>query len=289
MDASVGPWAMFGPDGGTTALIAACLLARVAATVEFAAPAILPAVGLPARAGVAVLWSLAGLPAALAAGAPGGDSLPGWGTIGASLAAEAVIGAAGGLAIAALCGALAWGGEILGAATGLAWSDGGEEGDDDGPAGVPRLARWLALAAFVSAGGIAAAVGALIDGARVLPPGTAAFSTNLASMVVDASATALALAVALALPALVALLALQLVAACLLRVGECDAGPGLLPAATVLVLVAAIAQGAGGWVSAAGERLVPLVTAAALPHVASGTASGSASGFGETPRMGAPR
>lgn len=275
MDATALPLSWLATGDGALAWVAACLVARVAATVEMAAPALVPSIGLRTRAGLTTLVSLAALPAALAG--PGAATAPpgGWGTLGILVALEVVIGMAGGLAVAALAGSLAWAGEILGVASGLAWSDG--DGDDDA-AGAPRLARWVALAAFVAAGGIGGTVAAVIDGTRRVPPGGAgaADPAALLSLAVDASSTALSLAVALALPVLAALLALHLAAAILLRVGECDAGPGLLPAATALVVLAALAHGAGDWTAAAGERLRPVVESAAawVPRDSSGAVGG---------------
>ena len=262
MDATALPLSWLATGDGTLAWVAACLVARLAATVEIAAPAILPAIGFRSRAAVTTLVSLAALPAALAA--PGRVAVPqgGWGDLGFLLAAEVLIGMAGGLAVAALAGGLAWAGEILGMASGLAWSDG--DGDDDA-AGAPRLARWVALAAFVAAGGIGGTVAAVIDGTRIVPPGGAGSTVpaTLLPLAIAASSAALSLAVALALPVLAALLALHLLAAIVLRVGECEAGPGMLPAATALVVLATLVHGAGDWTAAAGERLRPVVESAA--------------------------
>lgn len=281
MDATALPLSWLATGDGALAWVAACLVARLAATVELAAPAILPSISLRSRAAVTALVALAALPAALAL--PGAAAVPpgGWGAAGIVLAAEAAIGVAGGLAVAALAGGLQWAGEILGAASGLAWSDG--DGDDDaaGMAGAPRLARWVALAAFVAAGGIGGTVAAVIDGTRFVPPGSAgsAAPAALLPLAVDASSMALSLAVALSLPVLAALVALHLAAAILLRVGECEAGPGLLPAATALVVLAALAHGAGDWSAAAGQRLRPVVeSAAALAPRVAPSANASAEG-----------
>jgi flagellar biosynthesis protein FliR len=278
VDATALPLSWLATGDGALAWVAVCLVARLAATVEMAAPAILPSIGLRWRAAVTALVALAAMPAALAG--PGAATTPpgGWGALGIVIGAEVVIGLAGGLAIAALAGALAWAGEILGVASGLAWSDG--DGDDD-VAGAPRLARWVALAAFVASGGIGGTVAAVIDGTRLVPPGSTGSNAPAAllPLAVDASSTALSLAVALALPVLAALVALHLVAAILLRVGECDAGPGLLQAATALVVLAALVHGAGDWTAAAGGRLRPVVeSAAALAPRASSDAAGAAGG-----------
>lgn len=262
MDDTALPLSWLAAGDGALAWVAACLVARLGATVEIAAPAILPTITLRSRAAVTALVTLAAMPAALsgpaAATVPPGSVV----ALGAIVVAELLIGLAGGLAIAALAGGLAWAGEILGVASGLAWSDG--DGDDEA-AGAPRLARWVALAAFVAAGGIGGVVAAVIDGTRLVPPGSAGATppAALVALAVDASSAALSLAVALALPVLAAILALHLAAAIVLRVGECEAGPGLLPAATALAVLAALVHGAGDWTAVAGERLRPVVEAAA--------------------------
>lgn len=275
MDGTALPLSWLATGDGALAWVAACLVARLGATVEIAAPALLPTISLRSRAAVTALLALAAMPAALSG--PGAATVPpgGWVALGALVVAEMVIGLAGGLAIAALAGGLAWAGEILGVASGLVWSEG--DGDDEA-AGAPRLARWVALAAFVAAGGIGGTVAAVIDGTRLVPPGSAASTAPaaLVALAVDASSTALSLAVALALPVLAAILALHLAASILLRVGECEAGPGLLPAATALAVLAALVHGAGDWTAAAGERLRPLVeSAAALAPGISADAAGT--------------
>lgn len=257
-------------------LVATGLLARVGAAVEIAAPALLPGVGPRSRLAVSVVLAGAALPAALAA-VPGRAAAPTWGTLAATAATEACLGLALGLALAALLGAIAWAGEILGAAAGLSWTDGVEDDAGGVAAGVPRLARALALVAFLAAGGLEGSVAALVDGVRTLPVGSVSDPGTLVDVAVRGTATALAIAVAVALPSLVALLVFHLVVALALRVGGCEPGPGLLHAATALLLLGLVCHGAPVWTAAAGPRLVPVlarhlepVPAAASPGAGGG-------------------
>lgn len=246
------PW----PEDGTLPLVAAGLLTRVVAVTEIAAPTILPGVGVRSRFALAVLVAGAALPAALAA-APIRAAPPTWGTFLTTAATEAGIGIALGLAVAALVGVVTWAGEILGGAAGLAWTDGVEEEAAEASAGVPRLARSLALAAFLAAGGLGGTVATIVDGVRTLPIGTAPGPAPLETVAIQATAAAVSLAVALALPALVGLLVFHVVVALVIRVGACDPGPGLLHGATALLLIAMLCHGAPAWWDAAGARLVP--------------------------------
>ncbi len=244
------------PQTAAWSLVSAGLLARMGAAVETAAPSLLPGVGPRARLAVTVLLAGAALPAALAV-TSGRAPTPTWGALLVMVAAEACIGMALGLAVAALVGAVAWAGEILGGASGLSWTDGMEEESAGVSAGVPRLARVVALAAFLAAGGLEGTVAALVDGVRTVPVGTVHDPSGFVPVAVQGTATALALAVSLALPVLVGLLVFQLVAALVLRVGGCEPGPGLLHAATALVLLALVLHGAPAWTMAAGPRLLP--------------------------------
>lgn len=248
--------AWLSPDAAALPLVATGLLTRMGAAVETGAPSLLPGVGPRARLAVAVLLTGAALPTALAA-APSRAAVPTWGAILVTAATEACIGIALGLVVAALVAAFAWAGEILGAAAGLAWTDGVEEEAAGVSAGVPRLARVVALAAFLAAGGLERTVATLVDGVRTVPVGTVTDPAAFVPVAVQATATALALAVALALPLLVALLVFQFVAALALRVGGCEPGPGLLHAATALVLLALLCHGSPAWTVAAGPRLLP--------------------------------
>ena len=254
---------------GAGPLVFVALLARIAIGMEMAAPALLPTVEMRTRLGFSLLLTLAALPAALttsllAVNGPAAVSLTGGGTL-AAIAGEAVIGVGLGLAVSALVSAVAWSGDILGTVSGLAWDDGQEGGASDTPAGVARLARWVALAAFLSAGGLEAVVAGFVDGVRTVPVGLLSHGDTppeaMAALVTTIPATAIGLAVMLAIPALVAVLAFQLAATTCLRVSACDPGPGLLHAATALVLLVTISVSAAGWSDAAGQRLLPMVSA----------------------------
>lgn len=260
----------FPPDAATVALMATGLVARLGAAVEIAAPSLLPGFGPRSRLALTVVLAGAALPAALGA-VPSRAPAATWGTLLVLTATEACIGIALGIAIAALVGAVAWAGEILGGAAGLSWTDGVEDEAAGVAAGVPRVARVVALAAFLAAGGLEGTVAALVDGVRTLPVGSVNDPRSLLPVAVQGTATALALAVAVALPVLVGLLVFQVVAALALRVGGCEPGPGLLHAATGLVLLALLCHGAPAWSTAAGPRLLP-----ALEHHLAPLPAGSA-------------
>lgn len=247
--------AAFLPDAGRVLEpLAAGLFARMAAIVLVVAPTVVPGVSLGSRLAAALVLTLAALPAALAVSvAEGTGPASGWSAMAALVAGESLVGAALGFVVAALAGAVAWGGAVLGGASGLAWQP-----DDDGPeAGVAALARWFSLGAFVGAGGLTGVVVAVIDGTRALPVGSmvAGDTSTLVGLVAGASSSAIALAVAVSLPGLVAILAFHLVAALVLRAGTFAAGPGLVPAAMALVVMAALFHGASDLGAAAGARV----------------------------------
>ena len=249
------PVSWFG--GGALPVVAAGLFVRVAAAVEVVGPALLPGVSGRTRLAAASVLSAAALPAALHAtsAVPTAE----WSTLLPMLGLEACVGVASGLVVAALVGAVGWAGEILGGASGLAWSDADADDPPGTSAGFPRLARVAALGAFVVAGGLEGVVVALVDGVGRLPVGTAGAPGMLGSLAIQGTAAAVSLAVALALPMLLALLVFHLVTALALRVGACESGPGLLHAASALVLLAMFWHGADAWTGVAGPRLLPLL------------------------------
>ena len=267
------PVSWFG--GGALPVVAAGLFVRVAAAVEVAGPAFLPGVSGRTRLAAASVLSAAALPAALHAtsAVPTAE----WSTLLPVLGLEACVGVASGLVVAALVGAVGWAGEILGGASGLAWSDADADDPSGTSAGFPRLARVAALGAFVVAGGLEGVVVALVDGVGRLPVGTAGAPGMLGSLAIQGTAAAVSLAVALALPMLLALLVFHLVTALALRVGACESGPGLLHAASALVLLAMFWHGADAWTGVAGPRLLPLLDRHLEPPRAS---SGSATDGG---------
>ncbi len=269
------PVSWFG--GGALPVVAAGLFVRVAAAVEVAGPAFLPGVSGRTRLAAASVLSAAALPAALHAtsAVPTAE----WSTLLPMLGLEACVGVASGLVVAALVGAVGWAGEILGGASGLAWSDADADDPSGTSAGFPRLARVAALGAFVVAGGLEGVVVALVDGVGRLPVGTAGAPGMLGSLAIQGTAAAVSLAVALALPMLLALLVFHLVTALALRVGACESGPGLLHAASALVLLAMFWHGADAWTGVAGPRLLPLLDRHLEPPRAS---SGSATDGGRT-------
>jgi flagellar biosynthesis protein FliR len=278
MDSSLlAPWLH-----GASPVVAVALLTRVAVGVEVAAPCLLPAVEMRTRLGLSLLVALAALPAAVTASplatlTTAGTAVTAGDAV-AAIVGEAAIGLGQGLAVAALASAVAWAGDILGTVSGLAWLDGGEEDAAESPAGVARLARWVSLAAFLAAGGLAAVVAGLVDGVRTMPVGLLSHGTAspmaIGTLLAGAMATAIGLAVTLAVPAMVAVMAFQLAASLCLRVAACDPGPGTLHAATALVLLATLCVGAAGWSDAAGQGLLPTLSSVLLGHRRQAVATG---------------
>ena len=249
-------------SGGPGLIVAAGLLARVVVGIEVAAHGLLPTVEFKARLALGLLVALAALPAAFIASPLATAEL----TLSAALATiagEACVGLCLGLTVA-------WAGEILGSVAGLAWEDGEEDEAAGSSAGVARLARWLSLAGFLAAGGLDIVLVSLIDAVRSMPvgflSGSATALPTFETWAVRMPSMAIGLAVSLAVPALAAVLVFQVVAALALRTASCDPGPGMLHAATALIVLATIFVNAPAWSRAAGPRLLPtLVAAIAAP------------------------
>ncbi len=268
----------FEASGGPGLLVAAGLLARVIVGIEITAHALLPTVEFRARLALGFLVALAALPAALVASPLATAELTVFTALGA-IAGEACVGLCLGLTVAAAVSAVAWAGEILGGIAGLSWEDGEEDGAAGSSAGVARLARWLALAGFLAAGGLDIVLVTLIDGVRSMPVGFLGgsatvwptFESHLASWALRMPSIAIGLAVSLAVPTLAAVLVFQIVAGLSLRMASCDPGPGLLHAATALVVLAMIFVNASAWSRAAGPSLLPTLAASITAPVPAAT------------------
>lgn len=274
-----------GASGNPATLVAAGLLARVILAVETAAHGLLPTVEFKARLALSLIVALATLPAALVA-SPLIGSAPTLSIAITTVTGEALFGLCLGLMVAAAVGAFGWAGDLLGGIAGLAWED-GEEEEAGAPAGTARLARWLAVGGFLAAGGLEVVFTSLIDGVRSMPVGFLGHNLPvwdaIASWAVGMTSMAIGLAVSLAMPVLAAVLVFQLVVALSLRVASCEPGPGLLHAATALVVLAMLSCSAHAWSRAAGPRLLPALTSslvspgsaaspppASTPHAGSG-------------------
>ena len=271
-----------GSFGGPATLVAAGLLARVLVAMETAAQGLLPTVEFRARLALTLVVALAALPTALAA-SPLTTSEPTLAVAIGAVAGEACCGLCLGLTVAAAISAVAWAGELIGGVAGLSWED-GEEGEAGASAGIARLARWLALGGFLAAGGLDVVLVSLIDGVRSMPVGFLGRSLTpwprLESWAVGMPSMAIGLAVSLAVPILAAVLIFQLVAAISLRVASCDPGPGLIHAATAMVVLAMLFANASGWSRAAGPRLLPALTASLSTAAPASTPSSGATAPG---------
>lgn len=215
---------------------------RMAAAVAAGGLPIFPRLDLRVRAVAVVALAAVALPAAR----PVDESLP----LLPLVAGEAAVGFGLGLAAAIVFAAAAWAGGILGSVAGLNWSDDFNPDAPVGEGGAARLAAWLAVAGFLSAGGHLAIISSLVESVHSLPVGLVAAGggreglVELAALVPQA---ALRLAVSLAAPAVVAVVAFHVAAAICLRAVRFTPGSGLLQAAASLVLLAAVFAGAGAW------------------------------------------
>lgn len=165
---------------------------------------------------------------------------------------EAFIGAGMGAALAAVASAGAWAGSILGGVAGLSWADDFAPDGDAQSAGMARLAWWISCGVFLAAGGLQTIVAGALDGVRLLPVGAllpvvGSPRVDLGRLAGELPATALSLSLALAVPALLAIMAFQLVASIALRTVPFVAGPGFLQFLAAVVLLGAVSLGADAW------------------------------------------
>jgi flagellar biosynthetic protein FliR len=246
------------PDLTSTAIVAACAGARVAAAVG-AAAAVLPGLTVRIRLALVIALVAVALPAAVASpeardAASTVARSPGLGSLALLVAGELFVGLAMGTAVAAVASAGGWAGGILGSVAGLSWADDFDPEGDAQSAGMARLAWWISCGAFLTSGGLLAIVAGLIDSVRIMPVGTV-IPTAVADLAVRLPAVGLSLAVTLAVPALVAVIAFHLTTAICLRTVPFAPGPGLLQALAALVLLSAVYAGADAWSAGFGRLL----------------------------------
>jgi len=230
------------------AVVAAGVCGRIAAAVATGTLPILPGGSFRIRLTLAFALAVVAVPMALAVqntptARPIGPLLP-------VLAGELLVGLLMGTAAAAVLAATAWAGGILGSVSGLSWSDDFDPGAAGESAGIARLAWWVGLAAFFTAGGQLAVVGGLIDSVRHIPVGTAFGASPqewLVTLAVTTPGVAISLAAMLAMPALVAVLAFHLASAICLRSIPFSPGHGLLQGLGSLVLLTSLWLGAEAW------------------------------------------
>jgi len=230
------------------AVVAAGVCGRIAAAVATGTLPILPGGSFRIRLTLAFALAVVAVPMALAVqntppARPIGPLLP-------VLAGELLIGLLMGTAAAAVLAATAWAGGILGSVSGLSWSDDFDPAAAGESAGIARLAWWVGLAAFFTAGGQLAVVGGLIDSVRHIPVGTAFGASPqewLVTLAVTTPGVAISLAAMLAMPALVAVLAFHLASAICLRSIPFSPGHGLLQGLGSLVLLTSLWLGAEAW------------------------------------------
>ena len=229
-------------------VVAVGVCARIAAAVVTGTLPILPGGSFRIRLTLAFALAVVAVPMALAVqvadgSRPIGPLLP-------VLASELLVGLLMGTAAAAVLAATAWAGGILGSVSGLSWADDFDPAAAGESAGVARLAWWVGLAAFFTAGGQLAVVGGLIDSVRHVPVGTALSGLPqewLVTLAVTTPSVAISLAAVLVMPALVAVVAFHLASGICLRAIPFSPGPGLLQGLASLVLLASLWLGAEAW------------------------------------------
>ncbi len=229
-------------------VVAVGVCGRIAAAVGTGTLPILPEGSFRIRLALAVALAVVAVPMAMTVQASGavrpiGPLLP-------VLVGELLVGFAMGIAVAAVLAAAGWAGGILGSVSGLSWADDFDPAAAGDSAGIARLARWVGLAAFFTAGGHLAVVGGVIDSVRDLPVGTVLGGPAeewLTRLAVATPANAFSLAVTLALPALVSVAAFHVAGSICLRTVPSSPGPGLLQGLASVVLLACLWLGADAW------------------------------------------
>ncbi len=229
-------------------VVAVGVCGRIAAAVCTGTLPILPGGSFRIRLALAVALAAVAVPMALAM--QNTSQAPSIGPLLPVLAGELLVGLMMGTAAAAALAVTAWAGGILGSVSGLSWADDFDPDAAGESAGIARLAWWVGLAAFFTAGGQLAVVGGLIDSVRHVPVGTAFGGPPqewLVRLAVTTPAVAVSLAAVLVLPALAAVVAFHLASAICLRAVLFSPGPGLLQGLASLVLLGSLWIGAEAW------------------------------------------
>ena len=250
------------PTSSQEFVIAAGVCGRIAAAVVTGTLPILP--GASVRIRLTLVFALAVVAVPMALAVHHADGVQPVGPLVPVLAAELLVGLVMGTAAAAVLMATAWAGSILGSVSGLSWADDFDPTAGSETAGIARLAWWVGLAAFFTAGGQLAVVGGLIDSVRNVPIGTAFVGAPqewLITLAVTTPAVAVSLAVVLAIPALVAVVAFHLASSICLRTIPFAAGPGLLQGLASLVLLVSLWLGAEAWAGSSGLMMLRSIDA----------------------------
>lgn len=257
------------PDAAAAAItIAAGTCGRIAAAVLVGTLPVLPGTALRIRAALVIALTFVAVPMAWQVQAATTPRTPGSPV--AVVAGELLIGLMMGTAAAAVVSAAGWAGSVLGTVSGLSWADDFDPEATGQTAGIGRLAWWVGLAAFLTAGGHLAIVGGLIDSVRHAPVGCLGAGPPpqwLATLATRVPATGFSLAVMLAMPALMAVVAFHLASAVCLRAVPFATGPGLLQGIASLVLLGCLWLGAEAWTRGGAPLALGLVTDCFLERV----------------------
>ena len=241
-------------------VVAAGACGRIVAAVGTGTMPILPGGSFRIRLALTLALAVVAVPMALAV--QGTASSGSVGPLLPVLACELLVGLMMGTAAAAVLSATAWAGGILGSVSGLSWADDCDPDAAGESAGIARLAWWVGLAAFFTAGGQLAVVGGLVDSVRHLPIGAAFGGPSrqwLETLAVTTPAVAVSMAVMLALPALAAVVAFHLASAICLRAVLFTPGPGLLQGLASLVLLSCLWLGAEAWAGGSAIMMLQLI------------------------------
>jgi flagellar biosynthetic protein FliR len=243
-------------------VVAAGVCGRIAAAVGTGTLPILPGGSFRIRMTLAVALAVVAVPMALAV--QGQQSTRPIGPLLPVLAGEVLVGLLMGTAAAGVLAATAWAGGMLGSVSGLSWADDFDPAAAGDSAGITRLAWWVGLAAFFTAGGHLAVVGGVIDSVRHVPVGTALGGASqewLTTLAITAPSMAFSLAVTLAIPTLVSVVAFHLASSICLRAVPFSPGPGLLQGLASLVLLASLWLGADAWAGGSAAMMLRSIDA----------------------------
>ena len=258
-------------DVGLAAAAIECLgvLARCAGFVATATWPVFPGACLRVRGGLAVVLAAAAMPAALGKSVGGQESdLPV-----AAVLTEILVGTVMGTAVACVLGSAAWAVGMMAAASGVAGGDSADP-QEGGGAGFARLAWWIAVGGFLSAGGSRLVLGGLLDSFQSLPVGGMVDGAGgIAVIVRQLPGTAFTIAVSLALPAVLAILAFHATAAIAIRATALSPGQGMMQSAAGLVLLGMLYASAGSWTTAFPSIAGPAVERCLAPSADGGDRS----------------
>lgn len=225
--------------------IAVAVLSRLASAVTVSTLPVFPGVSFRIRLATAVALTAVALPNASDMQQGNISSLP------LLVMTEVVLGGILGIGVAMVLAAAGWSGTMLGSVSGVSWAQDFDPGSQEATAGIGRLAWWVGLAAFLSAGGQLVVITGMLDSFERLPVGVVLsngyFDRQCIAVATEAPALALRIALQLALPVMATVVAFHLASAICLRVVPFAHGMGLLQGLATVVLLFAFWFGLDAW------------------------------------------